>query len=196
MNEVETRDRTKEAFQRMVISELPGMYSLAHRLVRAGAEDLVQDALLRGYRSFESLRDDAAMGAWLKSILVNVFRDHVRKEARLPRELPVEDVEDFSLYRTLVEQDPLPYSDTLHHDFLQAFGREDVREVLMRLSEIYRVPLVLRYMDGFATKEIARVLGVPLGTVLARLHRGRKVFEKQLWAYAVEADLLREEAAR
>jgi RNA polymerase sigma-70 factor (ECF subfamily) len=196
MNEVETRDRTKEAFQRMVISELPGMYSLAHRLVRAGAEDLVQDALLRGYRSFESLRDDAAMGPWLKSILVNVFRDHVRKEARLPRELPVEDVEDFSLYRTLVEQDPLPYSDTLHHDFLQAFGREDVREVLMRLSEIYRVPLVLRYMDGFATKEIARVLGVPLGTVLARLHRGRKVFEKQLWAYAVEADLLREEAAR
>jgi RNA polymerase sigma-70 factor (ECF subfamily) len=196
MNEVDTRDRTKEAFQRMVIAELPGMYSLAHRLVRAGAEDLVQDALLRGYRSFESLRDDAAMGPWLKSILVNVFRDHVRKEARLPRELPVEDVEDFSLYRTLVDEDPLPYSDTLHHDFLQSFGKEDFREVLMRLSEIYRVPLVLRYMDGFATKEIARMLGVPLGTVLARLHRGRKVFEKQLWAYAEETSLLREEAAR
>jgi RNA polymerase sigma-70 factor, ECF subfamily len=196
MNEVDTRDRTKEAFQRLVTAELPGLYSLARRLVRTGAEDLVQEALLRAYRSFESLRDDAATGPWLKSILVNVFRDQVRKEARLPRELPVEDVEGFSLYRTLVEEDPLPYSDTLHHDFLEAFGREDVREVLMRLSEIYRVPLALRYMDGFATKEIARMLNVPLGTVLARLHRGRKVFEKQLWTYAEETNLLREEAAR
>jgi RNA polymerase sigma-70 factor, ECF subfamily len=81
-------------------------------------------------------------------------------------------VEEFSLYQTLVEQDPLPYSDTLHHDFLQAFANEDVRQVLLRLPGIYRAPLVLRYMDGFATKEIAHLLDAPLGTVLARLHRG------------------------
>jgi RNA polymerase sigma-70 factor (ECF subfamily) len=190
MSDVEVRDRTKEAFQRLVTPELPGLYGLARRLVRAGAEDLVQEALLRGYRSFEALRDDAAAGPWLKSILVNVFRDPLRKESRSVNELPVEDVEDFSLYRTLVEEDPLPYSDTLHHDFLQAFGKEDVGEVLMRMPEIYRGPLVLRYMDGFATKEIARMLGLPLGTVLARLHRGRKRFEKEMWAYAEETGLL------
>jgi RNA polymerase sigma-70 factor, ECF subfamily len=187
---VRVQDRTKESFQRLASAELVGLYSLARRLVRDGAEDLVQEALLHAYRSFETLKADAAAGPWLKSILVNVFRDQLRRKARSVQELPVEQVEDFSLYRTLVEQDPLPYSDTLHHDYLQAFSREDVREVLMRLPEIYRAPLVLRYMDGFATKEIARMLDTPLGTVLARLHRGRKRFESEMWAYAQQTGLL------
>jgi RNA polymerase sigma-70 factor (ECF subfamily) len=95
-----------------------------------------------------------------------------------------------------VEVDPLPYSDTLHLDFLRAFGKEDVRDVLLRLPEIYRAPLVLRYMDGFSTKEIARTLEMPLGTILARLHRGRKRFEHELWAYAEETGLLIKEAGR
>ena len=93
-------------------------------------------------------------------------------------------------------RDPLPYSDTLHLDFLRAFGKDDVREVLMRLPVLYRAPLVLRYMDGFATKEIARMLDSPLGTILARLHRGRKRFEAEMWAYAEETGLLMEEAER
>ena len=174
-------------------AELPALYWLARRLVRDGAEDLVQETLLLAYRSYGTLRQDAAAGPWLKRIMVNVFRDQLRRQARSVEELPVEEVEeveDFSLYRTLVEQDPLPYSDTLHHDYLRAFAKEDVREVLLRLPEIYRAPLVLRYMDGFATKEIARLLEVPLGTVLARLHRGRKRFEQELWAYAQETGLL------
>jgi RNA polymerase sigma-70 factor, ECF subfamily len=183
---IEVGDRTKESFQRLAAAELPGLYSLARRLVRDGAEDLVQETLLRAYRSFGTLKEDPAAGRWLKRILVNVFRDELRKQARSVEELPVEQVEDFSLYRTLVEQDPLPYSDTL----LQAFGNEDVREVLMRLPEIYRAPLVLRYMDGFATKEIARMLDAPLGTILARLHRGRQRFERELWTYAQETGLL------
>jgi RNA polymerase sigma-70 factor (ECF subfamily) len=187
---VRVQDRTKESFQRLASAELAGLYSLARRLVRDGAEDLVQEALLHAYRSFPTLKADAAAGPWLKSILVNVFRDQLRRKARSVQELPVEQVEDFSLYRTLVEQDPLPYSDTLHHDYLQAFSKEDVREVLMRLPEIYRAPLVLRYMDGFATKEIARMLDTPLGTVLARLHRGRKRFESEMWAYAQQTGLL------
>jgi RNA polymerase sigma-70 factor, ECF subfamily len=187
---VEVQDRTRESFQRLASAELPALYWLARRLVRDGAEDLVQEALLRAYRSYGTLREDTAAGPWLKSILVNVFRDQLRRQARSPAELPVDQVEDFSLYRTLIEQDPLPYSDTLHHDYLHAFAKEDVREVLLRLPELYRAPLVLRYMDGFATKEIARLLDVPLGTVLARLHRGRKRFEQELWAYAQETGLL------
>jgi RNA polymerase sigma-70 factor, ECF subfamily len=171
----EVQDRTRESFQRLASAELPALYWLARRLVRDGAEDLVQEALLRAYRSYGTLRQDAAAGPWLKRILVNVFRDQLRRQARSPEELPVDQVEDFSLYQTLIEQDPLPYSDTLHHDYLHAFAKEDVREVLLRLPELYRAPLVLRYMDGFATKEIARLLDVPLGTVLARLHRGRKL---------------------
>jgi RNA polymerase sigma-70 factor, ECF subfamily len=194
MSEVGVHDRTKESFQRLASAELPALYSLARRLVRDGAEDLMQEMLIRAYRSFGTLEEDDAAARWLKSILVNVFRDELRKRARSVDELPVQEVDGFSLYRTLVEVDPLPYSDTLHLDFLRAFGTDDVREVLLRLPELYRAPLVLRYMDGFATKEIARMLDVPLGTVLARLHRGRKRFEAELWAYAEETDLLIREA--
>jgi DNA-directed RNA polymerase specialized sigma24 family protein len=93
---------------------------------------------------------------------------------------------------TIADEDPFPYSDSLHLDFLRSFGREDVHEVLMRMPDLYRVPLVLRYMQGFATKEIATMLDAPLGTVLARLHRGRKLFERELWAYARDTDLLQE----
>jgi RNA polymerase sigma-70 factor (ECF subfamily) len=196
MRQSDGGDRTGEAFQRLAASELPALYSLARRLVRDGAEDLVQETLIRAYRSFGSLKEDEAGGRWLKSILVNVFRDQLRKRARSVEEFPVEEVDGFSLYRTLAEVDPLPYSDTLHVDFLRAFGADDVRDVLLRLPQIYRAPLVLRYMDGFSTKEIARMLGLPLGTILARLHRGRKRFEAELWAYAEETDLLAKEAAR
>ncbi len=195
MSEIGIHDRTKEAFRRLAAAELPALYSLARRLVRDGAEDLVQETLIRAYRRFGTLKEDDAASRWLKSIMVNVFRDELRKRARSLEELPVEEMEGFSLYRTLAEVDPLPYSDTLHVDFLRAFGKDDVRDVLLRLPEIYRAPLVLRYMDGFSTKEIARMLEMPLGTILARLHRGRKRFEAELWAYAEETGLLIKEAA-
>jgi RNA polymerase sigma-70 factor (ECF subfamily) len=191
MSSIETADRTKEAFQELVHKELAGLYSLARRLVRDGAEDLVQEALLQGYRAFGSLKEQAAGGGWLRAILVNVFRDQLRKQARSIDEVSAGDLGDFSLYRTLIDADPLPYSDSLHTDFLEAFGREDLREVLMRMPEIYRAPLVLRYMDGFSTKEIARLMETPLGTTLARLHRGRHLFERTMWAYAEETKLLR-----
>ncbi len=190
MNRAAVQDRTKESFQRLAAAELPALYSLARRLVRDGAEDLVQEALLRAYRSFDALKDEAAGPRWLKSILVNVFRDQLRKQARSVDELPTDEIEDFSLYRTLIDEDPFPYSDTLHHDFLHSFAREDVREILLRLPEIYRAPLVLRYIDGFSTREIATLLHAPLGTVLARLHRGRKRFETEMWSYANETGLL------
>jgi len=191
--EIATLDRTKEAYQDLVRDELPSLYSLARRLERDGAEDLVQEALLQGYRAFGSLKDEAAGPHWLKTILVNVFRDELRRRGRRVVEVAAGDIEDFSLYRTLVEEDPLPYSDSLHTDFLGAFGPEDLRQVLMRMPEIYRAPLVLRYMEGFSTKEIARLLDAPLGTVLARLHRGRNLLERTMWAYADETNLLRKE---
>jgi len=193
MSEAGVRDRAKEAFQELVLVELPALYSLARRLVRDGAEDLVQETLLQAYRAFGTLKDEAAAGRWLKTILMNVFRDQVRKRSRTVEERPMGDLSEFSLYRTLADEDPFPYSDTLHMDFLGVFDAEDLREVLIRLPDIYRVPLMLRYMDGFATKEIARLMEAPLGTILARLHRGRRLFEREMWAYAQEAGLLTKE---
>jgi RNA polymerase sigma-70 factor (ECF subfamily) len=186
----------KEAFQALARANLAGLYAMARRLVGNDAEDLVQETLLRAFRSFGSLKEPGAGSGWLKAILVNAFRDRLRKEGRSVREVAMEDIDEFSLYRTVAEEDPFPYSDTLHLDFLHAFGPEDVRAVLLRLPEIYRAPLVLRYVEGFATKEIARLLEAPLGTVLARLHRGRKLFERQMWSYAEEMGMLKQEAVR
>ncbi len=194
VREVQAADR--EAFEVLARESLPRLYSLARRLGGEDAEDLVQECLLKAYRSFGSLQERVAGPKWLQSILVNTFRDRLRKAARAVQEVGVDDVDDFSLYRTIAEEDPLPYSDTLHLDFLQSFGREDVREVLLRLPTIYRAPLVLRYIDGYATKEIARMLELPIGTVLAQLHRGRKLFEREMWIYAEEAELLAGEGTR
>jgi len=187
---VGSKTRQREEFEALARGQLPRLYSLARRLVGDGAEDLVQECLMRAFRSFDSLSAPEAGPRWLQSILVNAFRDGLRKEARRVEEVAVDDIDSFSLYRTIAEEDPFPYSDSLHLDFLRSFGRDDVHSLLMRMPEIYRIPLVLRYMYGFATKEIARMLDAPLGTVLARLHRGRKLFERELWSYAEEADLL------
>ncbi len=184
-----TADR-RGTFAEVVTPCLPQVYGMARRLVGPDAEDLVQEALLRAYRAFEQLRDEGAATPWLKAILVNTFRDRLRSAHRHPEEVSLEGAEHFSLYRHIAVEDPFPYSDSLHLDFMGLFGREDVRAVLLGLPSIYRGPLVLRYVDGYATKEIARLLGLPLGTVLARLHRGRKLFERSLWKYAESEGLI------
>lgn len=179
-------------FRALAERELPRLYRLAHRLAGDDAEDAIQDCLLKAYRGFATLEHEAAGAAWLTSILVNVCRDRGRARAREPRQVQLDGLDEFSLYRRIADEDPFPYSDSLHLDFLQQFGREDVRAVLDSLPEHYRVPLLLVYVDGYHAKEVARMLNVALGTVLARLHRGRKLFERRLWDYAEEHDLLRE----
>jgi RNA polymerase sigma-70 factor (ECF subfamily) len=186
------QNHTAERFRELARAQLPRLYSLARRLVGDEAEDAVQDCLLKGFQRFHQLHDDAAASAWLSSILVNCCRDRLRAKARRPAEVDFDEVERFSLYRTIVYEDPFPYSDSLHLDFLAGFGRDDVRAVLMRLPELYRIPLVLVYMDGFLAKEVARMLRVPVGTVLSRLHRGRKLFERHMWEYAHDSGLLPE----
>jgi RNA polymerase sigma-70 factor, ECF subfamily len=181
----------RERFRELAAVQLPRLYSLARRLIGDEAEDAVQDALLKAFERFDQLEDERAAGSWMTSILVNCCRDRGRARARTIHDVNVDDVEEFSLYRKIANEDPFPYSDSLHLDFLHRFGREDVTEVLLALPEMYRVPLVLVHMHGFATKEVAKILDVPLGTVLARLHRGRKLFEKRLWDYAETNGLLK-----
>ena len=180
----------KERFRVLAERQLPRLYTIARRLVGDDAEDAVQDALLKAFKAFDRLEHAGAAPAWLTSILVNVCRDRGRAKARAPAEVSFEKVDDFSLYRTIADEDPFPYSDSLHLDFLEQFGAEDVRAVLARLPDLYRIPMLLVYVDGFATKEVARISGAPLGTVLARLHRGRKLFERELWIYAETNGLL------
>lgn len=187
----ETPADAAEAFRVLARAQLPRLVLMARRLVGSDAEDAVQECLLKAFQRHAQLKDPEAGPAWLCSILVNCCHDVGRRRARRPVEVDLEGLERFSLFRKIAYEDPFPYSDSLHLDFLEAFGPEDVREVVARLPELYRVPLVLVHMEGYMAKEVARMLDVPLGTVLSRLHRGRKLFEKQMWEYADEAGLLR-----
>ena len=187
---------SRRDFRALAERELPRLYRLARRLIGDEAEDAVQDALLKGYRGYASLDDEVAAPAWLTAILVNFCRDRGRAKGRRVEETDLDEADDFSLYRTIADDDPFPYSDSLHLDFLHQFGREDVRAVLAELPELYRLPLVLCYCEGYHVKEVAYLLQVPLGTMLARLHRGRKLFERTLWDYAERHGLLKENARR
>lgn len=186
-----TAVRDATAFGVLAREHLPRLYSLARRLLPEDPEELVQDCLLRAFRRFGELRDEVAAERWFNAILVNCAKDHYRAASRSP-EVPVDPVDEFSLFRTIAAADPFPYSDSLHVEFLCRFGSEDVRAVLAALPELYRVPLVLVHMEGYPTKQVAAALEVPLGTLLARLHRGRKLFERRLWDYAVDQDLLKD----
>jgi RNA polymerase sigma-70 factor, ECF subfamily len=189
-------DVSAASFRELAESQLPRLYALARRLVDDEAEDAVQDCLLKAYRAFDRLEHAAAGPAWLTSILVNTCRDRHRARSRRPEEVGVDDIDEFSLFRRIADEDPFPYSDSLHLDFLHQFGREDVRAVLASIPELYRVPMLLTYVEGYHAKEVARFLDVPLGTILARLHRGRKLFERRLWDYAQENGLLKAGAVR
>lgn len=184
---LETAERT--SLRELARAELQGLYALARDLCGAQADDLVQQTLLRACRSFAGLQDLQAGPKWLRVIMVNIWRDNLRKDGREPDEVPL-DPESFSLYQTLVDEDPFPYSDTMHIDFLGAFSHEDVHEVLARMPERFRVPLVLRYLEGFPAGEVAELLDQPAGTVYSNLHRGRQHFERSLWEYARESGLL------
>lgn len=98
---------------------------------------------------------------------------------------------EFSLFNTLAIEDPFPYSDELHLDFLRLFRDEDIQAAFAEVSPMHRLPLILTSIHGFSCKEAAAILDVPLGTILSRLHRGRRQLERQLWDYAVEHALVK-----
>lgn len=181
-----------ERFRTAAAPLLPRLYAIARRLVGDEAEDAVQDCLLKAFRGFDHLSDPAAASPWMTAILVNCCRDRGRSAVRQPDQVELEEAERFSLFRKVADEDPFPYSDSLHVDFLHQFGREDLHDVLRSLPELYRVPLVLVHMEGFSAREVADMLGAPRGTVLARLHRGRKLLERRLWEYAEHHGLLKE----
>lgn len=181
------------AFAALVEPHLDHLYAVALRLTadRTVAEDVVQDALIRAYRSLDQLRDPSRVRFWLTKVLHSASLDRYRKEA--PRDCDVSlDDERFDLFDKLVEEDPFPYSDRLHLDFLELFDDERLIEALRKMHPANRTALVLAYVSGYKAREIAELTGTTVGTVVARLHRGRKQLERALWEYASERGLLRE----
>lgn len=181
-------------FRQVARQQIPWLYALARKLVGEPADDVVQECLVKAYRNFDDLREIEAAPGWFRTILMNCVRDRYRRESSGIDETPLEDVSDYSLYQKIADEDPWPYSDTVHVDFLHSFSEEDVWKVLDRLSPKYRIPLVLVHMEGISVDDVTRMLGAPKNTVLSWLHRGRKQFEHQLWEYAADTGLLKEKA--
>ncbi len=170
-------------FEAVTLPHLRVVYRLAVSLVGdvSTAEDLTQETYLKAMQAFPSLRDHGRVRPWLFQILNRLVVDRHRHGSR---EVPLDesiDLDRFSLYDRIAEDDPFPYSERLHDDFLAQFQDEDVRRALLSIPEIYRVPLVLVYTEELSYCELAELLACPVGTVMSRLHRGRKALERALW---------------
>jgi RNA polymerase sigma-70 factor (ECF subfamily) len=158
------------------------------------ADDLVQETLLRGMRAYDDLRDASRAKGWLFAIATNASRDLFRARGRQVATVPFDtidaDGDEFSLFQTIAIEDPFPYSDELHLDFLRLFRDDDVQAVFGSMTPVFRLPIILTVVHGFSCKEAAAILEIPLGTLLSRLHRGRKQLEHGLWDYAVTHGLV------
>ncbi len=180
-------DRTEFAEQAMQYA--PQLYSAALRMTRNGAdaEDLVQDTYLRAYRGFATFSDGTNLRAWLFRILTNTFINTYRAKQRRPQETELADVEDLYLYRRIANIDAsLSAEDTLFN----LFTDDEVKRALEELPDAFRLPVLLADVEGFSYKEIAEMLDIPIGTVMSRLHRGRKAMQKALTDYATQRGIL------
>ncbi|MDO8364582.1 MAG: sigma-70 family RNA polymerase sigma factor [Actinomycetota bacterium] len=181
-------DRTEFAQQAMQYA--PQLYSAALRMTRnsSDAEDLVQETYLRAYRSFATFTEGTNLRAWLFRILTNTFINTYRAKQRRPQESELADVEDLYLYKRISNVDVAARSaeDTL----FELFTDDEVKTALENLPESFRLPVLLADVEEFSYKEIAEMLDIPIGTVMSRLHRGRKAMQKALIDFATERGLI------
>lgn len=169
---------------------MAALYGAALRMTRnaADAEDLVQEAYLRAYRGYGNFEEGTNLKAWLFRILTNTYINTYRAKQRRPQESDLDDVEDLYLYRRIANLGSLSRSaeDTL----FELFTDEEVKTALEELPEVFRVPVLLADVEGFSYKEIAEMIDVPIGTVMSRLHRGRKAMHKKLYDFAERRGLV------
>jgi RNA polymerase sigma-70 factor (ECF subfamily) len=167
------------------------LYSAALRMTRnpADAEDLVQETYLKAYRGYERFQEGTNLKAWMYRILTNSYINRYRAKQRRPDETDISDVEDMYLYRRLGgEQSDVGTS--AEEAFLNSVTDSTVKAAIEALPENFRMAVLLADVEGFAYKEIAEILDIPIGTVMSRIHRGRKALEKQLHEFAGERNLL------
>jgi RNA polymerase sigma-70 factor (ECF subfamily) len=178
-------------FSELAMPFMGPLYSAALRMTRnpADAEDLVQETYLRAYRAFDSFQEGTNLKAWLYRILTNTFINQYRAAKRRPEQSDIEDVEDLYLYRRLGGLEAAMAGRSPEAEVLEGIPDAEVKEALESLPEQFRMAVLLADVEGFAYKEIADILDIPIGTVMSRLHRGRKQLQKRLWDYAVERGL-------
>ncbi len=177
-------------FERDVLPLLPSLYGAALRMTRkpADAEDLVQETYLRAYRGFAGFQEGTNLKAWLYRILTNSYINIYRKKQREPQIVDgPDDIDEWYLFDRLGSRS---VEGSAEEEVLEAIPDEDVKRALESLPENFRMPVLLADVEGFSYKEIAEIMETPIGTVMSRLHRGRKALEKALWQTARERGLV------
>ena len=174
-------------FAELALEYMPALYSAALRMTRnpADAEDLVQETYLRAYRGFGSFEAGTNLRAWLYRILTNTYINSYRAKQRRPDERQLDDVEDLYLYRRLSAIEEALAARSAEDELMDLFTDDEVKAALDSLPEQFRIAVYLADVEGFSYKEIAEILEIPIGTVMSRLHRGRKAMQKQLYEFAV-----------
>ena len=179
-------------FAELTMEHMPALYSAALRMTRnpADAEDLVQETFLKAYRSFDRFEEGTNLKAWLYKILTNTFINSYRAAKRRPEKADVEDVEDLYLYRRLGELRPTDVGRSAEEEVLGRITDDEVKQAIESLPEAFRIAVLLADVEGFSYKEIAEITDVPIGTVMSRIHRGRRALQKALLEYAVAGGLV------
>lgn len=182
----------KEQFSTDAMQYAPQLFSTALRMTRnrLDAEDLVQETYIKGWRSFHTFQEGTNLRAWLFRIMTNTYINKYNAQKRKGTEVELDDVEELFLYKRLGSIDQSQLSSSAEDQMLDLFTDDEVKNALESLPEDFRIPVLLSDVDGFSYKEIAEMLEIPIGTVMSRLHRGRKAMQKMLYEYARDRGLI------
>jgi RNA polymerase sigma-70 factor (ECF subfamily) len=181
-------------FSELAMEYMPSLYTAALRMTRnpADAEDLVQETYLKAYRAFGSFTEGTNLKAWLYRILTNTYINAYRAKKRRPEESDVDDLENFYLYRRLGGLEGAVAGRSAEDEVLDHITETEVKEAIEALPEQFRIAVLLGDVEGFSYKEIAEILDVPIGTVMSRLHRGRRALQKRLYEFGRQRGLVPE----